>query len=59
MKKAIVKLKCQLSYLIQYMNVRKNIIVSSKSLEKRVAVIAAAIDVNRKGVKRWIKLKVS
>ena len=52
MKKAIVKLKCQPSYLIQYMNVRKNIIVSGKSLEKRVAVMDAAIDVNRKGVKK-------
>jgi hypothetical protein len=34
------------------MNVRKNIIVSGKSLEKRVAVMDAAIDVNRKGVKK-------
>ena len=50
-KKVIGELKCRQSYLMLYMNTRNNIIVSSKSPEKRVAVLdAAAIDVNRKGV---------
>ena len=51
LKRATAGLKCRQSYLMLYMNTRNNIIVSSKSPEKRVAVLdAAAIDVNRKGV---------